>query len=149
MAICYECNAQFYGERCSSCGWEAAYGWGMALAVMVTFKPSQVFLNAVPPLVGTMKHSECEHAAALLVLACQLQGDEWAAKRPQDIGHAIGQALDDKIDPWPAIDRNPFFRPDFRALVEEGFARWVEAGDGSPIEFTEAGLEALRKYVKV
>src|SRR5574341_1966777 len=111
---------------------------------MESFKPSQVFLNTVPPLVGTMKHSECEHAAALIVRVCQVRGDKWAPVSPRELGETITADLDAKVEPWVSLDKNPFFRPNFHALIEEGFARWSEA-EGGPLEFTDKGIEARRR----
>ena len=117
---------------------------------MESFKPSQVVLNAVPPLVGTMGHSECEHAAALIVRACQVRGDAWAPVGPRDIGEVLNADIDARTPPWPALGRNPFFRPDFHKLVACGFAKWIGEGEGEkdqPMELTPAGIEALRRWV--
>lgn len=119
---------------------------------MSKFWPSQVFLNEIPPLVGTMGRSEIEHAAALLVRACQVRGDVWAPVAPTDMGAVLTRDLESDIDPWRALDRNRFFNPNFDALVERGFAKRLDDGRGHPrrasLAFTEKGIEALRKYVQ-
>lgn len=114
---------------------------------MIDFKPSQVII-IVPPLVATMGRAESEHAAALLVLACQCHGDTWGSMTPRQVGEAIQWALDGNRDPWPSLNRNPFFKPDIYELVSKGFARWTE-NEGGPVAFTDAGLERLRRWVRV
>lgn len=111
------------------------------------FKPSEVFIDTVPPLCATMDRAESEHAAALLVLACEFHGDTWAPMMPRHVGEAIRWALDKGRYPWPALNRNPFFRPDFYELVKKGFARWTE-NEGGPIAFTDEGLQRLRRWVR-
>jgi hypothetical protein len=115
---------------------------------MIDFKPSQVILNAVPPLTATMGRSEREHAAALLVRASQVKGDTWQPVTPAILGEVIRADLDGAVEPWASLNRNPFFRPDFRDLMQAGFARWCAEGKGAPIELTESGVEALRRWVR-
>lgn len=110
---------------------------------MAEIKPSEVRLH-VPPLVGTLGRSEYEHAAALIVRTCQVNGDAWAAVTPQQIGKAITEDLDGKVEPLHSLNRNPFFRPDIRGLVAAGHARFV--GDGptlGPVELTEAAIAKI------
>ncbi|MFL5303049.1 MAG: hypothetical protein ACJ79R_22185, partial [Anaeromyxobacteraceae bacterium] len=109
---------------------------------------SQVVLG-VPPLTGTMGHSECEHAAAIIVRVCQVRGDRWQPVSPAMLGEVINTDLDAKAEPFHSLNRNPFFRPDFCELVEKGFARWcgTDGEKGLPIELTEAGIAALRRWV--
>jgi hypothetical protein len=110
-----------------------------------TFKPSQVFLNAVPPLVGTMGKTEAEVAAALLVRACHVRGDAWAPVRAEEMGRVLSADLEAKTEPWASLDRNPFCKPNFDILVERGFA---EFSDGRRVlALTEKGIEALRRWV--
>jgi hypothetical protein len=84
------------------------------------------------------------------VRACVADGDRWAPKTPRQ----IGETLRAEIEPGAAfahLARNPFAPlPDFRQLVERGFARWTDeaAADQSPIEFTEKGLAALEKFAR-
>jgi hypothetical protein len=112
-----------------------------------TFKPSQVFLNTVPPLTGTMGRSEREHAAAILVRVCQVKGDAWQAVTPKILGEVLRADLAAQVEPWHSLNANPFFRPDFHELVDAGFARWGE-DEGKPIELTELGIESLRRWVR-
>lgn len=46
---------------------------------------------------------------------------------------------------------NPFAPlPDFRDLVDKGFARFVgDAEQGAPVEFTDKGLEALVVFMEM
>lgn len=110
----------------------------------IDFKPSQVVL-AIPPLCGTMGKSEIEYAAALYICACRHFGDEWQPLPPEKIGEAINADLDAKKDPLHSLRDNPFFRPDLHAFVHSEFVN-MEYEHG-PIEFTEAGYEAIRKWV--
>jgi len=132
------------------------------------FKPSQVVLNTLPmpPLVGTMGHAECEHAASLLVLTCATNGDTWAPVTATQVGEAIESAVEAGTEPWSSLSRNPFFRPDFMELVNRGFAQKTseespdEAGvfrkrealppfcRGDTIEFTAKGIEAMGRWVR-
>ncbi len=115
------------------------------------FKPSQVFLNTVPPLTATMGKSEAEAAAAMLVRAMQVRGDAWAQVFPKEIGEVLKADLDGKVEPWASLNRNPFFRPDFDMLIERGFARWCgdeSEGRRRAIEFTPAGIEKLRRWAR-
>lgn len=116
------------------------------------FKPSQVFLNAVPPLTATMGRAEREHAAAMLVRVCQVLGDEWQSVEPVTLGRVIRDDLAAGVEPWKSLNTNPFFRPDFHDLVATGFAEWREKAPGTPggppIAFTPKGIEALRRWVR-
>jgi hypothetical protein len=118
------------------------------------FLPSEVFLNTVPPLGATMGKSEAEAAAACLVRAMQVRGDVWSPQFPKDIGEVLTADIDAKVEPWVSLNRNPFFRPDFRELVKRGFARCVgevSEPDGEwrrAIEFTPEGIEKLRRWVR-
>lgn len=117
----------------------------------VTFKPSDVdLLGSFPPLCATMGRTERELAAALLVRGCQARGDEWKAVPLRMLGEVIGEDLDAKREPLHSINRNPFCRPDMHDCVAKGFATWV-GEPGTPeygVEFTEKGLEALRRWVR-
>lgn len=110
------------------------------------FKPSEVIL-VVPPLVATMGHAGSQHAASLLVLGCQFHGDTWGPMSSRQVGEAIKWALEEKREPWPSLNRNPFFKPDIYELVSKGFARWTEE-DGGTVAFTDEGLERLRRWVR-
>lgn len=117
------------------------------MAEPAPFKPSEVFLT-VPPLVGTMLHSECEHAAALLVRGCQALGDSWQALTWEQVSRIIKADVDAKTEPVASLARNPFFNPDFGRLVQCGFATRTGAEPGSPIELTETGIAALKRWVR-
>jgi hypothetical protein len=115
---------------------------------MPDFKPSQVVL-AIPPLCGTMGHAEKEFAAAIIVRCCQAKGDKWQPVSPQMFEEVVKEDLDAKTEPFHSLNRNPYFRPSFRELAESKYGRWVaEGGPGCPIELTEEGIEALRRWVK-
>ncbi len=112
------------------------------------FTPSQVFLNCIPPLTATMGRAEREHAAALLVRACQVMGDRWQPVTPAMLGEVIQADLAAQAEPLSSLNRNPFFCPDFHDLAAKGFARWTEEDGKGPLELTERGIEALRRWVR-
>jgi hypothetical protein len=118
---------------------------------MTDFKPSHVNLRgSFPPLIGTMKKTEVEMAAALLVRICHLHGDAWAPVAPKDVASTLRTDVEAGHEPFASLAGNPFFRPDMFALCALGFARWLEPeNERSPVEFTEQGLEAMRRWVVV
>lgn len=114
-------------------------------------KPSDVSLRtSYPPLVDTMGKSELEIAAAMLLRACQLDGDVFGPKTPREIGEAIkhDSEADPPIEPLASLGRTPiaFCFPDFRGLVAAGFARWTTEDEHAPVEFTQAGIDAMSKH---
>ncbi len=116
---------------------------------MPDFKPSQVFLTPVP-LCGTMGHAEREFAAALIIRACQVNGDTWHAVTTQEIGRMIEAIQKDRAaDPW-LFDflTNPFIKFDVYELVEHAYARWTGEPGKSPVELTDRAFEAARYWVK-
>jgi len=106
-------------------------------------KPSDIFLNTIPPLMATFGKAECEAAAALIVNACRFHGDVFGPVTPK----MVGEALNLKEEPWKSLNRNPFFKPDFRKLADKGYAEFDGDPNGHniPIRFTEKGLAALRE----
>jgi len=111
------------------------------------FKPSDVMFTTIPPLMDTMKNVESEGFAALMVETCKEMGDKWKSLEPRDIGTTIRKLLDAKQEPWHSLNTNPFFRPDIHRMIKGGFAEWA-AEEGGPVQFTNKGYEALRKYVR-
>ncbi len=105
-------------------------------------KPSDVVLTT-PPLTGTMGRSEREHAAALLVRCCQVNGDEWQAVSLKMLSDVIESDIEAKTEPVSSWNRNPFINPDFCDLATQGFA---VTGDDKGLAFTEKGLEALVRW---
>lgn len=108
---------------------------------IVIGKPSEVALGVVP-LIATFGKAEIEYAAAILVRACHALGDEWRAVTWSEIEAVLKSDRTEGREPFASLILNPFFRPDVRALVDKGFARWT-GGPGGPIEFTPVGLVAL------
>lgn len=114
-----------------------------------TFKPSEVVLRPVIPLMATMGRAERELAAAMIVRTCAVKGDAWQPVGPATIGEVIRADLDAKLEPWTGLNSNPFCpSPDFRDLVKHGFARWTAGDDKGPLELTAKGIEALRRWVR-
>ena len=107
-------------------------------------------MNSALPFCGSVfGRAEVEFAAALIVLACVDKSDTWMACTPREIGIAMKKAGD---GPLEHLRTNPIMpRPDFRDLVTRGFARFLGDPDteGCPIEFTDRGFEAMRKFVRI
>ncbi len=88
---------------------------------MNTFKPSQVDItSSFPPLVATMGKCEREIAAAIIVRACQENGDTWAPVSPVAFKNVMREDISAKREPLFSISTNPFARPDFTDLVATG-----------------------------
>lgn len=116
----------------------------------IDFKPSDVKLEACfPPLTDTLGRVEREAAATLIVRVCQIKGDVWQPVMPKEIGEILKADREAKIEPLASLATSPFWRPDIFDCVELGFARWIDGDDGKgPVELTEKGLEALRRWVR-
>lgn len=110
-------------------------------------KPSEVVLGPDVPLVGTLGKAEFEHAAAMLVRACQVLGDKWQPVDPDEGIEVFRKDVEAKTAPWVHLNTNPFFQPDFRGLVEAGFANWTGPNKLS-IELNEKAITAFYKWVK-
>lgn len=113
-------------------------------ALSVGFAPSEVVLHAIP-LVGTLGRTEREMAAALIVRACQVNGDTWQPVTPKMIREMLERDAADGVEPMASLNRNPFARPNFWELVAEGYA----SGDPAkhePLALTEKALAKIRKY---
>ncbi|HEY0881626.1 MAG TPA: hypothetical protein VGE37_03195 [Archangium sp.] len=112
------------------------------------FKPSQVVLT-VPPLTGTLKRSEVECAAALIVYVCTVKGDAWQPMTFADLHTALRSALASKErtvrEQWIcSMVENPFVRPDVHALVDLGFAeRLSKDGEKIVVQLQPAALDAI------
>lgn len=109
------------------------------------FTPRQVLLAPVP-LVGTMGRAEVECAAAILVRVCQVRGT-WGPVGFEE----VGPVLKDDVESGHALRStwlNPFLRPDFGDLVKRGFATWAGEPFKSALELTDAGREALTRWVR-
>lgn len=106
-------------------------------------KPSEVVLTDTP-LADTTGKVESEHAAALIVRACQVFGDQWQPIVPGKLAQVLRDDVAACREPFATLAKNPFFRPDLHRLVEGGFARWTreEVLPATPIELTE---EMLRR----
>jgi hypothetical protein len=112
----------------------------------VDFKPSDVDIFGMPPLLDTMGRSQREFSAALYVRACQFHGDSWQPMEPRRIGEMLKADLAAEREPVRTWNGNPFLRTDFLDLVEKGFARWVHE-EGGAVMLTDAGMSALSRWV--
>lgn len=115
-------------------------------ALVTAFRPSEVILTEIP-LVATMGRVEREAAATIIIRASVRGGDTWRPIYPAEIGEAIRLDLDEKLEPLTSLNRNPFWRPDFRDLAAAGYATSTFEL-GAPIEFTAKGLAALERWVR-
>jgi hypothetical protein len=126
------------------------------------FKPSQVdFFGSFPPLVDTFEKTECEVAAVYLVSTMAATGDAWRPVTWSDCAVVITSALKSveekgykNVGPGDRLiedlAKNPYCKPDFHKLAKLGYARWLgEPGGKTPLELTEAGIEKLRRWVRV
>lgn len=114
---------------------------------MNDIKPSEIDLS-YPHFIACCGRSEREAALGLYVRACQVKGDTWQPMIPRDIGEVLKADVEANRPPYSKLTSNPFWRPDFHGLAEAGFARWTEnAGSGSPVELTDEGFLAVKKWV--
>jgi hypothetical protein len=110
--------------------------------------PCDIHIKGGPPLVGTFGKIEKEFAAGLLVLVCQLDGDEWRPVYPNEVGTVCKLHIEDvKEYAWIEFALG-FAPPNFDGLIEQGDAEFV--GDEEdirkrPVQFTAQGLDKLAK----
>lgn len=110
-------------------------------------KPSEVVICFPVPLIDTFERAEYEATVALLVMACEHNGDTFQALTPHQIGDALRSALG--REPWKSWNQNPFFRPNIRDLVDAGFAEFLgNPARGCPVQLTQETLTRLRKWRK-
>ncbi len=118
----------------------------------ISFKPSEVGLfRSFLPFIDTFKHSEVELAAGILVATMVYKGDVW-----ESIGNEqIREWMEDekqKGEYWSELFKNPFARPDFYQLVDDGWAVWEgePAGKESLLRLTQATFNRLveKNWVK-
>lgn len=109
------------------------------------FKPSDVFFADVP-LVGSMRKSELEYTAALLVRVMYLSGNTWRPLSWSDIEAALKHDLEKDVRPFSLWMRNPFVTVDFHMLGSSPYAVFKDEG-GATIEFSPEGLAVLRRWV--
>ncbi len=107
-------------------------------------KPSDIVLLDPCPLTAAFGRVENEAAATFMLLAMRQDEDTFRAVTPVEIGEAIKAHHEKKGFTWIT---NPFYRPDVIGLVKRGAAVLTnpEDGYGSPVQFTEQGLETLRR----
>lgn len=93
--------------------------------------PPSAIRIVVPPFVGTLGSAELEHAAALLVRACQVRGDRWQAMTYEEMEEVLKVDITEQRGPICRFLRSPFLSPDFARLVEGQWAAWIgEPGKG-------------------
>jgi hypothetical protein len=117
---------------------------------MEAFKPSQVVLVDIP-LVGTLDRTEVEIAAACIVRACQVFGDEWKPISMKQLFDTLEADERERREPFCYLIHNPFARPDFTQLVDRGFARMASIPDDATeaqVELLPVALDRIQKWVR-
>lgn len=109
------------------------------------YLPSDILLTT-PPLIGTMKKAEIEHAATLYICACKYYNDKWEALSQQEIAKAIRYYIDNKIEPIHSCGTNPFFRPCFYSLIHSEFGQKTNDGKIILTENAFRGIESRRLH---
>lgn len=104
------------------------------------------FLRESPPLTGTLGRVEREIAAALILFGLHTLRKNW----DEPIGGTalallLKAAFEANQGPVRSWLTNPFLKPDFPDLVEQGFATLTEA-DGYAL--TPAALERLAPHIQ-
>lgn len=107
---------------------------------MVDFKPSQVVLHPVP-LVATFERTENEVSAAVLVMTLAQAGDTWRPVAPRE----VGEMLRAQPKGAPILTTLMVVRFAFDVIEAKG---WVTKHADNSLEFTQAGLERLRRWVR-
>lgn len=113
------------------------------------YKPSRVYLS-MPPLTACYGKSEAEHAAAIIVWVCQVEGDEWSEFLPlKFMGEVLDKALKSKPVPEPVCwwSTNPFFKPDFELLEKGGYIAKGEALGAKGYVLQEKFFEPLKRWL--
>lgn len=103
-------------------------------------------LPAPTPLLGLFGTAEIEQAAAVLVRACAHHGDTWQPITMQQVKNLLEHDVEHGVEPLASLINNPFFCPDFSALVWEGWAR--RSADQSAMELTHPALQKLRRLAE-
>lgn len=117
---------------------------------MTTLRPSDVHLGVIP-LVGTLGRAELEHAAALLVRACQLHEDKWQPVSLEMVGATIAHDSTNLVGALPFWITNPFMaRPDFYGLLRRGYATRDPPDASTPDELARLILsdKAMQAFAK-
>lgn len=112
----------------------------------VDFTPDEIRILSIP-LMATMRKSEVEFAAACVVRALQLDGGSWRIIRLKEISRLMTIERDRGAEPVAGWFKNPFFDPDFASLGSGEFACLSGPEDDQAIEFTAAGIAAMRRWV--
>jgi hypothetical protein len=100
-------------------------------AEILNANPPSAIRILVPPFVGTLGSAELEHAAALLVRACQVRGDRWQPMLYEEMEEALRDDVSQGRGPLCRFLQSPFLSPDFARLVEGQWAAWHgEPGKG-------------------
>lgn len=97
------------------------------MAELSPYRPSDLDVS-LGQFVATLGKSELEQGAALLARVCAVLGDRWEPHTFEEVAESFGRDVINDVAPWNRLVRNPFWRPDLRALVAAGFAT-VEDGE--------------------
>ncbi len=115
----------------------------------VPFLPIDVVIEHPIPLVGCFGSTAAEFAAALMILTMRETPGTWRRVYGADLSEAL--YTQHKAYPWLY---HPTILPDFRELAKQGYAnvKYLHLEHDSLLlyyaEFTDAGLEKLRAFVR-
>lgn len=107
--------------------------------------PADIRFGAGLPFVGLLGRSELEAAAALIVRICQRSGGVFRPLVPKEIEDAINADVREDVSPFSELIANPFWRPDFRGLVDAGFADFIGTKNPRPISLTVKFFDRLNR----
>lgn len=108
-------------------------------------KPHQLHIPSVGIMTATLGKAELELAAGVLIRVHQLAGDtDWRPVTPREIGERIQD--NEEMRKWVSC---PFCPPDFRGLIDKGFAEFTEPeGKNVPLMVTPAFVEKMVRWRK-
>lgn len=113
---------------------------------MSELKPSDVsLLSTYPPLAGAFGKVEAEAAAAVIIRACQLNGDRFQPVNQDMVQATLKHDFQNKTEPLASCVSNPFWKSDPGELCERGFARWV---GNDTVELLPRAFDVLRRYTQ-
>lgn len=110
-------------------------------AEILNANPPSAIRILVPPFVGSLGSAELEHAAALLVRACQVRGDRWQPMLYDEMEAVLKDDIAQQRGPICRFLRSPFLSPDFARLVDGGWAAWH--GEPGKLELAPRTIVAI------
>lgn len=119
----------------------------MPKAERAPIHPHYIVADGMGQITGSLGKAGLEQAAALFVRVLQLRGAKtWEPITTKQCAHLMGgdgREMDEYVKVWT---KSPFWRPDLRGIVEQGFIEgWVEGEPDAEGRFTEKFHDALYK----